>query len=38
VIHALKLETDSAAAWSIALANSGGNDTDRLSRCAIDKW
>jgi hypothetical protein len=37
VIQALKVEPDSVAASSIALANSGGNDTDRLSRCAIDR-
>ena len=37
VIQALKVEPDSVAASSIALANSEGNDTDRLSRCAIDR-
>jgi len=37
VIHALKVEPDAVAASSIALASSGGNDTDRLSRCAITK-
>ena len=37
VIQALKVEPDSVAASSIALANSEGNDTDRLSRCAMDR-
>jgi hypothetical protein len=35
VIHALKVEPDAVAASWIALASSGGNDTDRLSRCAM---
>jgi hypothetical protein len=38
VIHALNVVPEAAAAASIARANSGGNDTDRFSRCAMRSW
>ena len=37
-IHALNEVPEASAAASIALARSGGNDTERLSRCAIRRW
>ncbi|MHB1510889.1 MAG: hypothetical protein ACYCST_16380 [Acidimicrobiales bacterium] len=37
-IHALNVDPAVSAAWSISRARSGGNETDRFSRCATSTW